>query len=386
MNKISVLLAGIGGYGQLYLNALLDNGDGSFVFAGAVDPYAASSPGFDVLKERGIPVYKTPQEFFAGGGRADLSVISSPIHTHYSYTVTCFENGSNVLCEKPFSGDLAKLDDIVEREKKTGLFCGVGFQLCFSAEMLALKKDIMNGVFGKPLTFKTCDLRRRGDKYYTRNSWAGKIAIDGENIFDSPLNNACAHDLQLMLFLLGDKLNNSAEAVSVEAELWKARPDIENFDAAALRIKTANNVPVNFYTAHCVEVPETGPVGEFRFEKAVIRWGEKPHSGFNAYLKDGGVKSYETDSANNVTKKLYGCMEAVRSGVPPVCTVKTTRNHLVCVVKAQEFPVNKVSSGKLIYERNTDDGDPFYYAAGLAQAFVRSYNENLLPSETGFTL
>ncbi|MCL2478233.1 MAG: Gfo/Idh/MocA family oxidoreductase [Treponema sp.] len=384
MKKIKVLLAGIGGYGSNYLNEMLDAKDPPYEFSGAADPFAASSPRFAELKERGIPVFKTPDEFFASGGKADLSVIAAPIHTHYSYILSCLKNKSYVLCEKPITGSLERLDELIAREEESGLFCAVGFQYCFAPDTLALKKDIMDGLYGKPLGLKAIELPRRGDKYYSRNNWAARLVVEGETILDSPLNNACSHDLQLMLFLLGNEMNRSAEVTAVDSEVWRARPDIENYDAVAVRAGTKTGATINFYTAHCVDVPQAGPIGEFKFEKALIRWGETHRSGFKAYFNNGSVKSYEELHKENVLEKFYDCLDSVNSGKPPYCTLRTVRDHLVCVVKTQNFPIKNVQKEKLVYKSDTKDGNPFYYVPGLAEAFLKCYGENALPSELGF--
>jgi predicted dehydrogenase len=151
MDKIPVLLCGIGGYGALYLNEILDSEDDSFTLAGVADPFAASSPRLPELEKRGVPVFKGPEEYYASGGRGGLAVIASPIHTHYPYILTGFKYGSNVLCEKPITGDLARLDDLIAKEEASGLFAAVGFQLSFSRNTQLLKEDIMKGLFGKPL-------------------------------------------------------------------------------------------------------------------------------------------------------------------------------------------------------------------------------------------
>jgi predicted dehydrogenase len=386
MEKIRVLLAGIGGYGALYLKEFLDgdhSAGGGYVFAGAADPFAERSPRFAELKERGIPVYRSPGEFYAAGGRADLAVIAAPIHTHYSYVLACFEQGSNVLCEKPVCGEPDKLEELIRREKETGLFAAVGFQLCFSRDVLALKADIMGGLFGRPLGFKALCMPRRGTKYYRRNGWAGKIRFEGETILDSPLNNACAHELQNMLFLLGEETNRSVPVEGLEAELWRGRPGIENFDAAALRVKTGPGTPLLFYTAHCVEEPMTGPQGEYRFEKALVRWGERPGSGFIAHFNDGRTKPY--GEASTPMQKFYDALEAARGARPPACTLESARSHLRCTALAQGFPVTQVPEEKLI-RGEAGEGDDFYAVPGLAAAFLKAYGENLLPSEAGFSV
>jgi predicted dehydrogenase len=392
MEKVKVLLAGIGGYGAGYLNEFLADescrpelfwaADGSFELAGVADPFAAASPRIEDLKARSIPVFQSPAEFFAEK-RADLAVISSPIHTHYPYILTCFENGSNVLCEKPVTASLAELDELIAQEKKTGLFAAVGFQLCFARDVLALKRDILDGIFGRPLEFKALRFARRGTKYYRRNGWAGKLCFEGCTILDSPLQNACSHDIQIMLFLLGEDMKQSASVESVEAELWQGRPDIENYDAVALRLKTGNGTRLHFYTAHCVEESTAVPLGEYRFEKALVRWGGTPDAGLTACFDNGTIKSYSGISQEKRFQKLYDTVEAVRSGIPPFCTLETVRSHLHCVNLVQQFPVKKVPVEKLT-QVNADDGEAFFYVPGLRDAFARAYVMNALPSEIGF--
>ena len=391
MNKTMVLLAGIGGYGAGYLNEMLDAKEPSFILAGVADPFASGSSRFDELNKRGIKIYKTPKDFFADGGRAELTVIASPIHTHYPYIIDCFENNSSVLCEKPITGNISRLDDLIAREEKSGLFCAVGFQACFAGDTLELKKDIMAGVYGKPVSFKAIHMTRRGDKYYRRNNWAGRLTVEGETILDSPLNNGCSHDLQIMLFLLGEKMNSSAEISSVKAELWQGRQDIENFDAAALGIKTSGNVTGYFYTAHCVDTFGNGPIGEMVFEKAKILRNEKPFSGLCAYsLQDNKlIKSYSEFGKEPELKKLYDSLESTGTGVPPIVTLKTVRSHLNCVDYAAKTPVRKVPAEKLasgVNTMNENEKDPFYYIPGLKEAFLRCYAENALPSEIDFEI
>ena len=384
MNKIPVLLAGINGYGAFYLDEILNSNDDSFFLAGVADPYAALSPRLAELKEQGVPVFKSPDEFYASGNRAALAIIASPIHTHYPYTISCLKHGSNVLCEKPVTGDLARFDDLIAREEESGLFVAVGFQLSFSRNVQLLKEDIMKGLFGKPLEFKALCLPRRSAKYYSRNNCVGKRIFEGETILDSPLNNACAHELHNMLFLLGDTMAVCARVESLEAELWQARPEIENYDAAALRLNTSGKVKVLFYTAHCVE-EHAGPLGEYKFERAVIHFRKNDHVFFTANFNDGSTKMYDEKDKVKDMQKFYDALESVRTGIKPVCTLKTVRGHTECVTRAQEFPINKVTREKL-NQGFDDDGDSFFYVPKLREAFLKSYEKGVLPSETGFTV
>ena len=382
MEKVRVLLAGTGGYGANYFRILLEGKDNGVEFAGVADPFASASPLFEELKKRSIPIFKNPDEFFAHN-KADLTVVSSPIHTHYPYTLTAFRNGSSVLCEKPFNGSMAELDELIGEEKKTGLFCAIGFQHCYSTGMQELKKDILGGLLGKPLEFKSINLPRRGTRYYQRNKWVGRINFENMVILDSPLQNACSHELLNMLFLLGSEMNRSITPDSVEAELWQGRQEIENYDAAAVRVKTGGGVKVHFYTAHCIDEARTGPIGEYRFEKATVIQEPPEGSIFTARFNDGTVKKYEGIVRGSQFKKFPDAVQAVRTGVPPICTLETARPHLQCVTMIQKFPIQKVQPEKL-GQGTSDDGDIFFYIPGLREAFLSAYEKSALPGEIGF--
>ncbi len=104
-----------------------------------------------------------------------------------------------------------------------------------------LKKDVRDGVLGRPVRFKCLVLWPRPISYFQRNDWAGKIRSEsGAWIFDSPVHNATAHYLHNLFFLLGDDPASSAMPLDVQAECYRVNA-IENYDAAAVRCHVANH-------------------------------------------------------------------------------------------------------------------------------------------------
>jgi predicted dehydrogenase len=378
MGRVPVFLIGSGGYGKEYLDALLGRGNPPWELAGLASPDARTSPYYETLRERGIPVYEKTGDFWkemGGKGGGVLTIVSSPIHTHYDYTMEALEYGSAAICEKPVCAGRELMDRLEQKEKETGLFVAVGYQRCFYRDLMAFKKDIMAGIFGRPLRFRLLNMTRRGQRYYARNSWAGKISFGGQRILDSPLQNACGHEIQLMQFLLGDAPDTAADVGFLEARLWKARREIENFDAAAIQVRTPGGAELYFYTAHCVE-KFTGPMGEFQFEKARAVYGKDER--ITVFFNDGAVMDYNgIERKESHMQKLFDCVEALRGGPPPSCTLKTARPHLDCVLRAQEFPVVPVQAGKLrVFKENEEE---FLCAEGLEAAFLNAYNNFALP-------
>lgn len=270
-----VVLVGAGGYGRLYVEALTSQDMGAELTAICdIDPNLAER--VPQIRQRQIPVYPTLDAFFAKDS-ADLAVLVSPVHFHTDMVLSCLEHGVNVLCEKPLCLTVKEAAAMQEASKKTGKFLCIGYQLNYRRDVQALKRDILLGRFGKAKHIAVYHGFRRGAAYYARNNWAGRITCQGREVFDSPFTNACAHHFQMLTFLLGPTMRTACDIESVQAELYRANPTIENYDIAALRFQTAQGLPLLYYTAHPIRTEFWGPVGVLEFENATITYTrEKP--------------------------------------------------------------------------------------------------------------
>ncbi len=374
--SVRVLLCGMGGYGENYLKEYLTRDVGGSSLVAVADPFAEKSPLYAQVVERKIPLYPGPEAFFAKD-RADLTIVSSPIHTHYPYIMTALRHGSNVLTEKPVCFNMDQIREMMEESERQGKFVAVGYQLCYSHDVLAMKKDILSGVYGAPKRMKTLRLMRRDDIYYRRNAWAGKFYAHGEKVLDSPLCNACAHQAQNELFLLGKKMDETATVGKVEGVIVKVRPDIENYDTAALRITTTEGIPCYYYTSHAVDEQKVGPVGEFEFEKGTIVEAEH---GFVARALDGSVvKDYTTMDKGERMEKLYEAIRCVKEGREPVCTLKTGMEHTRAVLMAQELGITDLSARAV--EKQDEKGSSYYTLPGLSALLEKSYGSWTLPMD-----
>jgi predicted dehydrogenase len=99
--QVSVAMVGIGGYGDKYLAALLDNPlEDGFRLIGVVDPVPEKSRHLEQIRARRIPVYPDLERLYEREC-PDLVMMATPIHLHAAHTRFALERGSNVLCEKP---------------------------------------------------------------------------------------------------------------------------------------------------------------------------------------------------------------------------------------------------------------------------------------------
>ena len=369
---MNILLVGAGGYATGYVKELLKNEDPDMAWVGVVDPYYDACAKKAEIDAAGIPVYSSMEEFYAEH-HADLAVICTPPFLHREQSICALSHGSYVLCEKPVAPTVAEAQAMCEAEKTYGKWIAIGYQWSFSQAIRALKHDILAGVLGKPLGFKTAISWPRDLAYYGRGTgWAGRIERNGHMILDSIASNACAHYLHNMLFLLGETMESSAEAEEVEAVCLRAN-EIENFDTCSIRMR-AGGVPLYFIASHAAG-KKRNPEFIYRFDHAEITFAQDEGSEIVATFADGSVKRYGDPFANNFSK-LWDCATAVRNGSVPVCTVATAMAHTKVIERIwRDYPVCEFPRETVKF----DEAKNRIYVEGLFERMYQAYeNETML--------
>jgi predicted dehydrogenase len=372
MKETRVVLCGIGGYGESYLNCLLADGAsrGCRLIA-AIDPFAGKNPRRAELEARGILLISSLEEFFQGHA-CDLVIVSSPIQFHAEQVCEALRHGSHVLCEKPLCATEEEAEKIERLQKASGKSVTVGYQWSFDPGIQRLKADCMSGKFGRPVRFRTlvCWPRDRG--YYQRNNWAGSLRdAEGRWILDSPVSNAAGHFLHNMLYVLGAKPEESAWPMTVEAHLFRANP-IPNYDTAALRIVTDGGVELQFYASHATR-DESGPDFIYEFEKATVLYNETRQE-MKALLADGTTIFYappEVDSLN----KLDSALASAREGLPSPCGITAARAHVRCVDLAQQNSAGILCFGESSIALTQEGVSPRLYVVDLQKALTECYEK-----------
>ncbi len=266
---VKIALAGIGGMGWVYLEELAEGlSRREYHLEGVVDPFPDRCPRLSLLHELRTPIYPDLQSFYARH-EADLAVISSPIQHHAPQTILALEHGSDVLVEKPAAASIQETLAMAKAERTAGRPVAVGYQWSFSRAVQDLKADILAGRFGAPRRLRCLYLWPRDFSYYGRNDWAGKKrTAGGDLVLDGPANNAMAHDLHNLFYLIGPGIAESARPLRVQAELYRAYP-IENYDTAAARFELPGGVEALIWFSH-VSGTDPGPLLSLEFEKGVV--------------------------------------------------------------------------------------------------------------------
>ena len=379
--KVSILLVGISGYGNLYLKELLTNKTESAYLSGVVDINPKKSSDYEEVIKRRIPIYDSMEEFYQQQ-QADLAIISTPIHLHEEQSSYAMNHGSHVLCEKPMASNPNDIEIMIETRNKTGKFLGIGFNWSFNPSVLQLKQDILNGNFGKPKRFKTMVQWPRNEAYYNRSAWAGKrYSQDGRMIFDSVANNATAHFLHHLLYLTGDQIDRSARMDAVTAELYCTN-HIETFDTCAVQIKTKNDVDIYYYATHAVK-ENSDPRFILEFENATITYNpNKDTNDMIAVWEDGSQKFYKNPEENHLNK-LNVCIDAIlTSNYQIPCGPEAASVHVECI-HAMHESVSAIPSfpDKIVHY---DEFERLYWIDGLDKDLAECYTNWCLPSDLNF--
>ena len=375
--SVSIVLVGVGGYGGTYVNALLDQPElpGACI-AGVVDPFPDACRRVDDLRGLGVPFHHCLEDFYAES-RADLAVISSPIHLHRPQTCSALAHGSSVLCEKPLGPLFQDAQAMIEARDAAGGFVAIGYQWSFSPAMQALKRDIMAGYLGRPKRLRSLVLWPRDERYYRRNGWAGaRQTSAGDWVLDSPVNNAAAHYLHAMFYILGPVVDRSDPPVQVTGEVYRANA-ISNYDTGAVHAVTAGGADVFFYATHAV-AESRGPEFIYEFERCVVRYGGEQKT-ILAEFDDGTRRDYGDPNAE-ATRKLWDSVRALTNSGPIACGPEAAAAQTLCMngmqasaAEVRNFPVALIS-------REGKPGAQLTVVNGLAETFITCYEQGILPA------
>jgi hypothetical protein len=310
-----------------------------------------------------------------------LAIVSSPIQFHCPQTLTALAQGSDVLCEKPPAATIQEVAAMAEARDRAGRWVAVGYQWSFSAAIQGLKKDIRSGLFGKPRRLKCLYLWPRDEAYYRRNDWAGRQKdAQGRWILDSPANNAMAHDLHNMFYILGRMRETSAAPVSIEAELYRAY-DIENFDTAAIRCLTTEGTEILFFVSHAAAA-DLGPLFSYEFEGGTVSAAGRG-TDITASV-GGGTEIYGCPDSEPLRKMSFS-IASVRTRLQPACGLEAAMSQTLCINGAQESMPEIQKFPASLLEVRGEPGRRSIRVRGLEEAFRSCYEHNCLPSELGIS-
>jgi predicted dehydrogenase len=310
------------------------------------------------LARMGVPVFESFEEMMAAlAGKIDLLLLPTAIQWHTRMTLAGLRAGAHVLVEKPVAATVGEVDAILAAQAAAGRLVAVGYQDLYDPVTHAIKQRVLAGEIGRLRTVTVRGQWPRSSLYFARNGWAGRLRADNGWVLDSPVNNAFAHFLMLALFWAGETAGEAAVIAEVEAELYRAG-QIESFDTASLRLRTAAGVEILLFVSHAGQ-KERAPEVKLAGDAGTITW---TYEQAYAVERPGGAR--ETGAVPGQLdirlRVLDAVLDRLETGAGFVVTPALVREHTRLINALHEyFPIRNVppayldikESGQGVYRR-----------------------------------
>ena len=386
MAPLRFAVVGIGGYGTTHvdvINRLQDEGIARLDAVADHHPERVAEQ-LQMLAQKGVRTFESLDELLRAG-EIDVVTLATGIHDHVPQTVACVESGCDVVCEKPLTSVPQEADRMIAAQRETGRRVAIGYQNIYSRSIQTLKSRLLEGTLGALRRIHVKSAWPRGDVYYTRNEWAGKLTLGDRWVIDSLFNNAFSHYLNNALFLCGDRQNETASATSVQAELYRAR-DIETADTASLRVLTSHGVEIVLGFSHATQAYRNPRMRLF-CDKAIADWKFEQGETRIDY-RDGNEERFDNGDVCLPTLPFRNIIQNIRQEAEILSTPENSRSQTLCTSGAHESCPEVIPMPAAFVEevvKRSPDGtdDRLQTVKGIVDLIDRSFEEGKLFSELG---
>ena len=198
MDKVKVGIIGIGNMGSAHA-ANINKGKVPNMELAALCDIAEGRREYCKRNYPNVPVFKTSDELIESG-LADAVIIATPHYFHPPIAIKAFENGLNVLSEKPIGVYTAQILEMNEAAKKSGKVFGIMYNQRTNPVYQKLRELIQSGELGgiKRVNWTITDWYRP-QAYHDSCTWRSTWATEG----GGALINQNPHQLDLWQWMFG---------------------------------------------------------------------------------------------------------------------------------------------------------------------------------------
>jgi UDP-N-acetyl-2-amino-2-deoxyglucuronate dehydrogenase len=208
----------------------------------------------------------------------DIVVVATPSGSHAKIAEEALAAGKHVVIEKPIDVHLERarrISELAEHARHRGRTVSVISQNRFAPPVVAVKRAIDSGRFGR-VTSATATLAWwRDQEYYDSASWRGTWEFDG----GGALMNQGVHTVDLLLHFLGTPV----EVFGYTGMLAHERVEVEDVAAAVIRFESGAMATLlattNAFPANATRIQVHGTAG-------------------TAFLQDGRLEFFHADDAH----------------------------------------------------------------------------------------
>ncbi|MBQ1985214.1 MAG: Gfo/Idh/MocA family oxidoreductase [Clostridia bacterium] len=197
-NTVKMGIIGVGNMGSAHAKSLFA-GNINGMELGAVCDIAKSKRKWANENLPGIPVFEDYKEMIASG-LVDTILIATPHYLHPVIAIYGFEQGMNVLTEKPAGVYTKAVREMNEAAEKSGKVFGIMYNQRTNPKFQKMREIVQSGELGE---LKRCiwiiTNWYRTQAYYDSGTWRATWAGEG----GGALINQCPHNLDLWQWIFG---------------------------------------------------------------------------------------------------------------------------------------------------------------------------------------
>lgn len=315
-------LIGVGGFGQTHRTVIRQLEEQNLLrLTDVVDPSPETSPEtYNLLRNQGVRWNRSWEEFESMGETPDCVFIAAPIHLHADYARQAVRTGARVYLEKPPVPLLGQMEELMALEDD-GPQIQVGFTFPYSTQMRTLRQWIESGRLGKIESYRLSLCWPRGDQYYQRARWAGRLWLDDKPVLDGPATNALAHRIHDLLTIEAYACGEVAVPAELWAEMYRARP-IETYDVCCARGVFPSGAEFGITLSHACAVER-----ELAFEIRGSR-GWARLCGTDLALTSSFISETITSEEEPIVAAFRDFVECARTGAAPLVGLAETRPYV----------------------------------------------------------
>jgi len=193
--KIRFAVAGAGHIGKRHAEMIHRNPESELVAICDVKPKV--SLGLEAYSD--VPFFGSVDEMLSSGLEFDVVNICTPNGFHAEHALQSLEANKHVVVEKPMGLTKAECEQVIFKSLQVSkqVFCVM--QNRYSPPSEWIKGVVEKNVLGKIFLVQLNCYWNRDDRYYKKDTWKGRQALDGGTLFTQ-----FSHFIDIMYWLFGD--------------------------------------------------------------------------------------------------------------------------------------------------------------------------------------
>jgi predicted dehydrogenase len=197
MNIIKFAVVGCGHIGKRHAEMITRNSEAKLVALIDIKDKKQLN-----INDHNVPFFNSIQEFLKSGIDADVINIATPNGFHATQALECLDAKKHVVIEKPMALSKQDAEQVIYKALKVHKHVFAVMQNRYSPPSVWIKELIESGKLGKIFLVQLNCYWNRDNRYYQKDSWHGKINLDGGTLFTQ-----FSHFIDILYWLFGDLKN-----------------------------------------------------------------------------------------------------------------------------------------------------------------------------------